>query len=80
MKKYPIKPNKAQMKIFKKGWKRFQRDLDYLWKEMSITEKWMSRKTGIEGIEFFKADMGGDWCGIGNADRTMKLLQRESLE
>jgi hypothetical protein len=77
---YKIKPNKVQMKILREGWKRFQRDFDYFWGEISITEKWMSRKTGIEGIEFFKDDMCGDWCGVGNADRTMALIHREELE
>ena len=80
MKKYKIKPTKAQIKILKEGWKQFKKDYDTFWGLISATEKWMSEKTGIEGIEFFKDDMCGDWAGIGNADRTMPLFQREQLE
>ena len=80
MKKYPIKPNKKQIKILKEGWRQFKKDYDVFWGLISATEKWMSEKTGIEGVEFFKDDMCGDWCGIGTVDRKMRLLQREELE
>ena len=77
---YPIKPSKTQLNVFKEGWKRFNKDYDVFWGLISATEKWMSKKTGIKGVEFFKDNMCGDWCGIGNADRTMALIQREELE
>ena len=77
---YKIKPNKAQMKVLREGWKQFKKDFDVFWGLISATEKWMSEETGIKGIEFFKDDMCGDWCGIGNADRSMALIQREELE
>ena len=39
----------------------------------SSIEMWMERETGIKGIEFFACD--GDYVGVGNGDRTMKLIQ-----
>lgn len=41
-------------------------------------EKMMEHETGIKGIEFFFCD--GEFAGIGNAERTMKLIHRHDLE
>ena len=69
---------KRQMKILKEGWKELQKDYDDFYDLVCSTEEWMSEKTGIKGIEFFKSD--GDYVGIGNGDRTMGLIQRDKLE
>ncbi len=36
----------------------------------------MQDETGIDDLEFFKCD--GEYCGIGNISRTMKLIHRLS--
>ncbi len=65
----------------KEAWKQFMSDYDVLWRLLTSTEKWMEKETGIKGIEFIKDNMFcGDWIGIGNVDRTMRLYQREELE
>jgi len=78
MKNYPIKPTKKQLKIIKEGWKRFCRDQDRFYADIQIIEKWMQRKTGIKGIEFFRADYG-DWVGVGTVDRDMALIQLDPV-
>jgi len=41
----------------------------------------MSKETGIVDLEFIQDSMfGGEWVGVGNVDRTMSLLQGETLE
>lgn len=77
-KNYKIKPTKKQLIILRKGWKTFQEILDAFHINIFFLEKQMSKETGIKDLEFFQSD--GDWCGIGNGDRTMKLFQREELE
>ena len=67
-----------QHKILKQGWKQLQKDEDEFYGLISATEKWMSKKTGIKGLEFFKSD--GDYVGIGNGSRTMKLIHQEKLQ
>lgn len=73
-----IQPNKKQLEIMKKYWKMFQKELDCFYMDTYKIEKRMSKETGIKDLEFFQSD--GDWCGIGNGDRTMSLLQRNKLE
>jgi len=78
MKTYKIKPTKKQLKIMKEAWEQLQKDEDTFSGLVMATEKWMEKETGIKGLEFFMCDNG--YVGIGNADRTMKLIQREKLE
>jgi len=41
-------------------------------------EKKMREDTGIDDLEFFQSEC--EFVGIGNYDRTMKLIHREELE
>lgn len=74
-KNYKIKPTKKQLRIMKAYWEKFQIEQDVFWGRMSELEKEMSRETGIKGLEFFHDQSCTGWVGIGNADRTIKLLQ-----
>jgi len=76
--KYKIKPTDKQLEIIKLYWKMFTAEEAKFYARVGKLERKMSKKTGIKDLEFFQAD--GDWCGVGNADRTMGLLQREDLE
>jgi len=76
--KYKIKPTEKQLEIIKLYWKMFNAENDIFWGKLGELEKAMSKKTGIKDLEFFQSD--GDWCGVGNVDRTMGLLHREDLE
>jgi hypothetical protein len=78
MKRYIVKPNKKQLDIIKLHWAMFNAEETLFWVKMGELEEKMSKETGIPHLEFFNSD--GDWCGVGNADRTMKLLQRNILE
>ena len=78
MKNYNIKPNKKQLAIIKEAWKQLQKDESTFSGLVMATEKWMEKETGIKGLEFFMCD--NSYVGIGNVDRTMKLIQRDKLE
>ena len=80
VKKYKIVPNKKQLKTLKQGWAQLQKDYDDFWGLVCATEEWMSKETGIKDLEFFMSPDDGSYCGIGNGDRTMGLIQREELE
>jgi len=71
--KYSLKPNKKQLKAMKEGWKQLQKDEEKFWEMVQATEKWMQKETGITDLEFFKVD--GEFVGIGNESRSMKLIQ-----
>jgi len=71
---------KRQMKILKEGWKQLQKDEDDFYGLVLATEKWMSKETGIKDLEFFMSPDDGSYCGIGNEDRSMGLIQRDKLE
>lgn len=73
MKSYKIKPTKKQLAIMKLYWDMFQTEQAILWGKMAELEKGMSRETGIKDLEFFNSD--GEFVGIGNGSRTMKLIQ-----
>lgn len=73
-----IKLTKKQLDIIKLYWKMFQAEYDIFWGKLGELEKGMSQKTGIKDLEFFNSD--SDWCGVGNGDRTMRLIQRGELE
>lgn len=73
--KWTVKPNETQMKSIKGYWHTLQlRTEDYLG-EVKVIEDKMSEEAGIKGLEFFRSPDDGGYCGVGNADRTMKLIQ-----
>jgi len=78
MKKYPIKVNSALIAKLKPFWKKLQQLEDVFDQQVVNLEKEMEQTTKIEGIEFFMSD--GGFCGIGNTDRTMRLIHDEELE
>jgi hypothetical protein len=71
-KKYTTKlPSK---KLLKRYWLALESIENQFWGRLQGVEEVMEKETGIKGIEFI-------WCdnsivGIGNSDRTMKLIQR----
>jgi hypothetical protein len=76
--KYKINPTKKQIAIMKLYWDMFQVEQLHLWSRIGDLEKEMSKKTGIEGLEFFQCD--NDWVGIGDSDRDMRLIHGEDLK
>jgi len=79
-KKYKVIPTKEQLDIIKRYWKMFKVEEDIFWGKIGKLEKGMAKKTGIKDLEFIKDDMFGEWIGIGNVSRTMKLYQERELE
>jgi hypothetical protein len=47
------------------------------WKEINKLEKELEELTGIKDIIIFHSD--GEIVGIGNAERTMRLIQRHEI-
>ena len=78
MKNYKIKPNKKQLELMKLYWGMFKAEEAIFWSRIGELERKLSKETGIEDCEFFYSD--NECVGIGNADRTIKLLQRGDLE
>ena len=76
-KKYK-KVTKKQLAVLKEGWAMWQRELNGCYKYLTEIEAWMSKTSGIEGVEFFMCD--NEYVGIGNVSRSIKLIQREKLE
>ena len=72
MKKYFIKPNKEQLKIIKAYWKKFEEIESEFYSKLNELESELSRETQIKNLEFFSCD--GEFVGIGNVERTMKLI------
>ena len=77
-KKYPIKPTEKQLNLMKLYWAMLQTELSMFYSRVGQLEKDMSDDTKIDGLEFFQSD--NDFVGVGNYDRTLKLIQREELE
>lgn len=75
---YKVKPNKKQMTVLREYWKQFKAMEDRHWGRVARMEESMSQDTGLEGLEFFMCDNAV--VGIGNGQRTMRLIQREVLE
>lgn len=69
---------KKQLQIFKKYWKDVKKLEENFYRGIGRFEEKMSKETGIPDIEIFFCD--GEMVGIGNYDRTMKLIQRNQLE
>jgi len=77
-KKYPVKPTEKQLEIMKLYWAMLQTELSLFYGRVGHLERDMSDATKIDGLEFFQSD--NDFVGVGNYDRTLKLIQREELE
>lgn len=77
-KRYKIKPTQAQLKEIKRYYELFKEAETIYWVEMAKYEVRMEKATGIKGIEFILCD--GEIVGVGNIDRTMRLIHREELE
>lgn len=75
---YKIKPTKKQLAIMKLYWDMFQAEQSILWARIGELEKEMSKKVGIEELEFFQCD--NDWVGIGQGKREMRLIHGEDLK
>lgn len=73
-----IKITRKLLRILKVYTKLYGKIEGKYYKELNRLEKMMERETGIEGIEFFFVD--NELAGIGNAERTMKLIHRNRLE
>lgn len=65
------------IKKLKKYWKALQLLEEDFSIRVSALENIMEDKTGIEGIEFYWCD---GYCGIGTADKKMKLIHQDELE
>ena len=78
MKKYKIKVTKELIKKLKPYWEQLEvLQCEYIGKVFQLEEK-MSKEVGIKDLEFFMCD--GEYVGIGNIDRTMKLIHGYQLE
>ena len=74
MKEYTIKPNKKLIKNLKKYWQQIEMIENEYWAQIALMEHQIEEETGMIGIELFHCD--GSIVGIGNTDRTMKLIHR----
>jgi len=72
------KLSRDMVKKLKPYWKKLQDLEDEFYGQVGILEKEMQQKIGIEDLEFFQCD--GDYVGIGNYSRTIKLIQSKQLE
>ncbi len=77
-KKTQLFATKKQLKIMRKHWKLFQEIRGAFFKNVYNIETNMSKECGIENMEFFMVD--NDYVGIGNGDRTMKLVHDTELQ
>ena len=77
MKHYKINPTKKQLKIIKNYWERFRCVENYFYRSVAELEREMSKATKIKDLEFFWCD--NECVGIGNGERTMRLIHREEL-
>jgi hypothetical protein len=77
MKKYKIKVDKKLINSLKPFWRELQRLEDEFYSQVQSIEAKIAKETNIDGIEFFMSD--GYYCGVGNAERTMRLIHDEEL-
>jgi hypothetical protein len=77
-KKYPIRPTEKQLNLMKLYWAMLGCETTRFYAKVSDLEKKMCEDTGIKDLEFFQCD--NEFVGIGNYDRTLKLIHREELE
>ena len=70
-----MKKKKIPRKVLYPYWKEFCAIHDEFHRRVFDLEKSMSIDLKHKGMEFFKAEWGGDYCGIGDANRTIRLTQ-----
>ena len=70
-----MKLTKKQINLIQYYWMLLQREINIFEEEVNNLEQRLSEDTGIDDIEFFKSDDG--YVGVGNASRTLKLIQLE---
>jgi len=73
-----IKITKEQLAIIKKYWKKLKELESQFYMDVGVLETKLAKVSGIKDIEFFACD--GAYVGVGNADRTLDLIQQEKLE
>ena len=73
-----IKVNKELIQQLKPYWQELEKIQNEYFGKIFKLEKKMSKKTGIKDLEFFMCD--NYYCGIGNDDRTMRLIHSNELE
>ena len=66
------------IKKLKPYWKEIEEAQGKFWIEIDNIEKKMQKKLGIEDLEIFCVD--GEPVGIGNYDRTMKLIFEHDIK
>lgn len=66
------------IKKLKPFYARFEKITHQYWAEVYRLEQEMNKTVQMEGLEFFFCD--NDCAGIGNADRTMKLIHERELK
>ena len=69
---------KELIKKLKPFWKEMRERQTSFFRNLSEIEARMEKETKIKGIEFFFCD--GEIVGIGNADRSLKLVHDSELE
>ena len=67
------KSNKLKRNL-KQYWKKIDKIEDVYWHKIHLLEMEIEKETGIKDIELFHCD--GEIVGIGNINRTMKLIHR----
>jgi len=72
-----IKVTKELIKQLQPFWERLQDLEGIFWSQVADLEEEMEEKTGIKDIMFFMVD--GEHVGIGNADKTMRLIHNYEL-
>jgi len=77
-KKFKIKITKRQLKIIKGAWLWLNMEQSSFYDKIRFIEEKLAEVTGIKDIEFFMAD--GEYVGVGNISRTMKLIDGEDLK
>lgn len=68
----------VEIKKLKKHWEKLQKLEDEFYKKVDLLESVMQDDLDISDVEFFMSD--GEYVGIGNITRTIKLLQSDKLE
>lgn len=77
-KTHTLKPTKKQLEIMKLYWAMLQQEEVHFQARVFEMERSLSNATGLEDLIFFKC--AGEFCGIGNESRTMKLIHNIELE
>jgi len=74
---YKVKPTKKQMRVIVEYWKQMCAMQNRFYRGIGQLETIMEKDTGIKDIEFIMCD--NCYIGIGNADRSMKLIQLDPV-